>query len=163
MIAYARVAALMEAPRLATNPPAGAPAIVDLPVFVAVENWQGELTDSQCVLGVCVDITASPTLDFHPGESAAPVLHCDPPGTRFDAVRGDAVAQASAPGACAYPYRQRTGVGGRPGEWPGVVTVRWSVSWNSNVGASGSFPGLSFSTAAPRVVNEVQTVVVDGE
>jgi hypothetical protein len=163
LIAYARVAALMEAPRLATNPPAGDPAIVDIPVFVEVENWQGQLSDSQCVLGVCVDLTASPSLEFHPGEPTAAPVRCDPPGSRFESSAGSAAAQAAAPGVCAYAYRQRTGVEGRPGEWPAEVTVRWSVSWTSNAGVDGSFPELTFSTSAARVVNEVQTVVADSE
>jgi hypothetical protein len=163
-VLHARVAARMEAPRVATNPPAGAAAVVDLPVFVSVENWQGEISDSDCVLGVCVEMTASPTLEWSPGEPQAPVIQCTPPGSRFDAAAGTAVAQASAPGTCAHAYQLRTGVEGRPDEWPGEVTVRWAVSWTSNVGdppASGTFPDLTFSTASPRVVDEVQTVVAD--
>jgi hypothetical protein len=163
LMLYARVQTLMEAPRLATNPPGGAPAIVGIPVFVSVENWQGELNDRQCVLGVCVDMTASPSLEFVPGEPEAPVIRCDPPGSQFDAARGDARAQASVPGACAYAYQQRTGVDERPAEWPAEVRVRWAVSWTSNVGVSGTFPELTFSSSAARVVNEVQTVVADGE
>lgn len=164
LILYARVQAQMEAPVLATNPPAGAAAVVDLPVFVAVENWQGPITDGECVLGVCADLTAVPSLEFDPGEPQASMVTCDPPGSQFDLARGTAVAQASEPGACAYAYRERTGVAGRPGEWPGVVTVRWVVSWTSNVGdppASGTFADLTLSTASPRVVDEVQTVVAD--
>jgi hypothetical protein len=164
LILYARVQAQMEAPVLATNPPAGASAVVDLPVFVEVTNWQGPITDGECVLGVCADLTAVPSLEFDAGEPEASLVTCDPPGSRFDLARGTAVAQASVPGACAYSYRERTGVAGRPGEWPGVVTVRWAVSWTSNVGdppASGTFPDLTFSTASPRVVDEVQTVVTD--
>lgn len=164
LILYARVQAQMEAPVLATNPPAGASAVVDLPVFVEVTNWQGPITDGECVLGVCADLTAVPSLEFDPGEPQASVVACDPPGSRFDLAAGTAVAQASEPGACAYAYRERTGVAGRPGEWPGVVTVRWAVTWTSNVGdppVSGTFPDLTLSTASPRVVDEVQTVVAD--
>ena len=164
LVLYARVQAQMDAPVLVTNPPAGAPAVVDLPVFVEVTNWQGPIADGECVLGVCVDLTAVPSLVFDPGEPQASVVTCDPPGSGFDLARGTAVAQASEPGACAYAYRERTGVAGRPGEWPGAVTVRWAVSWTSNVGdppASGTFPDLTFSTAAERVVDEVQTVVAD--
>ena len=158
---YARVKALMQAPVLATSPPAGAPAVVELPVFVEVVNWQDQIVDNECVLAVCVQMTATPALDFSPGEPQAPVIRCTPPGTRFDAAVSDATVQASAPGACAYAYRQRTGVANRPTEWAGQVTVRWSVSWTSNVGASGSFPELEFIAPTPRVVNEVQTVVAD--
>jgi len=161
LVLYARVETLMQSPRLATNPPGNSAAVVDLPVFVAVENWQGEITDRQCVLLVCVEMRASPSLEFAPGEPGASVIPCEPPGSRFDATLGDAATQASVPGACTYTYQQRTGVADRPEQWPGEVTVRWAVSWSSNVGASGSFPELAFSATAPRAVDEVQTVVAD--
>lgn len=158
---YARVKALMQAPVLASNPPAGAPVVVELPVFVEVLNPQSTLTDRECVLGVCVDMTATPVLEFVPGEPESPVVQCSPAGSRFDPAAGDAEVQAAVPGTCAHAYRLRTGVEGRPDEWPGQVTVRWTVMWTSNVGVSGSFPELPLSTPAPRVVNEVQTVVAE--
>lgn len=161
LILYARVQALMEAPQLATNPPVGSPAVVDVPVFVEVTNWRGTITDSQCVLLVCVEMTATPSLEFAPGEPQAPAVVCEPPGSRFDAASGDAVAQAAVPGTCTHTYRLRTGVQSRPEQWPAEVTVRWAVSWTSNVGVSGTFPALVFSTSAARAVDEVQTVVAD--
>jgi hypothetical protein len=78
----------------------------------------------------------------------------------FDPAGAHPDVQAAAPEACAYPYRLRTGVGGRPDAWPGVVTVAWELVWSSTSGAGGSLPPVEKSASVPRVVDEVQTVVV---
>lgn len=70
--------------------------------------------------------------------------------------------QAEAGGACAHAYRQRTSVSGRPAAWPGVVSVSWVISWQANTGETGSLPSVTRSTALPRSVQEVQTVIVGG-
>jgi hypothetical protein len=157
-LVFARVKAEMVAPTLATDPPAGVASVVNTPVFVEVTNWQSEIVDSDCVLGVCVTMTATPSLAFDPGDGSTAIA-CLPPGSRYDAAR--ALAD-QVEGACAHVYRQRTGVEGRPAAWPGAVTVTWSVSWASNVGVSGSYDPLSFSASLPRAVEEVSTVVVGG-
>ena len=157
-LVLARVKAEMEAPTLATDPPAGVAAVVNAPVFVEVTNWQPEIVVTDCVLGVCVTMTATPALAFDPGDGSG-AIGCVPPGSRYDPALPLA---DQAEGGCAHVYRQRTGAEGRPGAWPGQVTVTWSVSWTSNVGASGSYDPLSFSTSLARAVDEVSTVVVDG-
>jgi hypothetical protein len=151
----------MTAPTVATDPPVGLPSIVTLPVFVEVTNWQGEQADNACELGVCVEITATPTLLFYSGEPGANPVVCDPPGTRYDPEGPEPEVQAAAQGACAYVYTQRSGVDGRPGEWPAEVRVTWDVRWTGD-GQSGQFDPMTLATPVPRQVNEVQTVVVDG-
>jgi hypothetical protein len=157
-LVFARVKAGMVAPTLGSDPPLGVAAVVNTPVFVEVTNWQPEIVDRDCVLGVCVSMTASPSLVFDPGDGSEAVS-CVPPGSRYDPAL-PLVEQAQ--GACAHVYRLRTGAEGRPSEWLGLVTVTWNVSWTSNVGVSGTYGPLSFSTGLPRAVEEVSTVVVEG-
>jgi len=159
-LVYATVKAQMQAPTVASDPPVGVAGVVNAPVFVGVTNWQPEIVDGQCVLGVCVTMTATPTLSFDPGDGSDPIV-CEAPGSRY--VPGGAPIEVQAEGACAHVYRMRTGAEGRPAEWPAVVSVQWTVSWTSNVaGAGGSFDPLTFSTSVPRAVDEVRAVVVDG-
>jgi len=163
---FAQVNDLMVAPAVTTDPPVGTPSIISLPVFVQVTNWQGPQSVGTCDGPVCVELTATPTLSFEPGEPGAAPVVCTPPGTRYDPAGGDPVDQALAPGACAHVYTERTGVAGRPDAWPAQVVVTWDVQWTSTIngaaGPSGGFDPMSLSTGVPRVVDEVQTIVVDG-
>lgn len=156
--------ARMEAPTLASDPPVGVSAVVDVPAFVAVTNWQDEIVEGECVLGTCVSLTATPTLVFDPGDGSEPVT-CPPGGSRY--APGGPPLDDQAEGACAHAYPRRTGIDDRPDAWPGEVSVRWDISWTSTVdggpGPSGTFDPLVFSTGLPRSVEEVGTVVVEGE
>jgi hypothetical protein len=178
---WARV--LIEPPEVVAYPDPEVAAIVGIPTFVEVTNWVGEQTVDDCFAGLCVSVTATPTLSFDPGELdpatgwAAAELVCEAPGTRFDADSGRAgtaydpggaepSAQAAVAGACAYAYRLRTGVGERPTEWPGSVVVTWEGSWTSDVAGvelSGDFEPIVVSTDVPRAVDEVQAPVVDAD
>jgi hypothetical protein len=155
-----RLEGTLPAPTVASTPEHGAPALVGYPSFVSVTNWTGVVTDRECdPTGLlCVTVVATPSLRFAPGEPDAPVLECAGPGARFDPA-GDPFEQAAAGNACAHPYRLRTGVSGRPAEWPGEVTVMWALTWSSTSGARGSLEPVEKSAAVPRTVNEVQTVV----
>jgi hypothetical protein len=157
----AEAQAQMRAPQVVADPPVGTPSIITLPVFVQVTNWvDGFQVGPNCVQGVCVTLTAEPTLTFDPGEPGSEPIVCDPPGTRFDPNGPDPAVQAAAPGACAYAYQARTGADDRPEEWRGVVTVTWNVAWTAGE-AGDEFPPYPLSTVIPREVDEVQTVVRD--
>jgi hypothetical protein len=157
----AEAQAQMRAPEVVADPPVGTPSIITLPVFVQVTNWVGRIdVGPNCVGPVCVTLTAEPTLTFDPGEPGSEPIVCEPPGTRFDPNGPDPEVQAAAPGACAHAYRARTGADERPEAWPGQVTVTWDVSWTAG-DASGEFDPQALSTALPREVDEVQTVVRD--
>ncbi len=158
-----RLLAEMPQPSLDSSPPVGTAAIVGVPVFVDVTNWTGVVTESECAGGMCVTVTATPTLNFIPGETGSSSVRCAGSGSRYDPEGSSAEAQASEDGACAYEYRLRTGVQGRPSAWPGSVSVTWTISWTASTGASGSLPAVTRATLLPRAVNEVQTVVVGGE
>jgi len=159
---YQQIQGRMPYPVVATNPPLGMPSVVEVPVFVSVTNWQPTISVTDSVTGIPVTVTATPQLLFKPGEPGAGTKSCTGPGRRYEPGGGDLWDQARASGACAHVYLQRTGVDGRPGEWPGVVTVRWSITWSAADGSGGSFPAVDRATAVPRAVEEVQTVVVSG-
>ena len=148
-------ATLLE-PALTTSPDVGDPAIYSVPTFVHVDNWQGEIVEEGCDTGVCVTLTATPTLTFDPGDGSD-VIACDPPGTLYDPGGASADAQASVPGACAHPYRAHTG-GDRPAAWEGSVSIAWTVGWTSD-GDAGELEGVTLSTALTRSVDEVTALV----
>jgi hypothetical protein len=160
-IVRVRLEGSLPEPTVASTPAPGVAALVGYPSFVSVTNWTGVVTEGECdPTGLlCVTVTATPALRFSPGEPDSPVLECAGPGVPFDPA-GDPFEQAAAAEACAHPYRLRTGVDGRPGEWPGEVTVVWELAWSSTSGARGPLAPVEKSAPVPRAVNEVQTVVV---
>lgn len=162
-LARGQVMGLMPQPSINSSPPVGTASIVEVPVFVEVTNWTGVITDSECAGGLCVTVTATPQLTFTPAEAGSSPVTCAGSGTRYDPDGAPIEQQASADGACAYAYRLRTGVEGRPTHWPGSVSVTWTISWTATTGASGSLPAVTRTTSLPRAVREVQTVVVRGE
>jgi hypothetical protein len=158
--ARVRLEGNLPAPAVSTSPPGGVAAILGFPSFVAVDNWTGTVTDGECDPNYprfCIEITAEPALSWSPGEPGADPVACAGAGTVFDPAGGDVDDQA-APPACAHAYRTRTGVWGRPAEWPGVVTVHWALTYTSPSG-DGTLPDVVKSTPLPRAVDEVQTVV----
>ena len=149
-------------PVLATDPVVGLPALYEVPTFVAVSNWQEGFTRNQCdpTGAICVALTATPALTFDPGDESDPVA-CEPGGTRFDLDGASPREQAKAEGACAYIYTKRTGVDDRPDEWPGEVTVTWSVAWEQTNGGTqqGNLADIPLTASLPRAVEDVQSVL----
>jgi hypothetical protein len=160
--AFGRLEGELPAPSVVSDPPEGTPSIVGVPVFVAVTNWTGVVSDRECAAGLCVTVTATPALVFAPGEPDGPFVACAGSGSRYVTGAGDPAVQAAMPGACAYAYRQRTGVAGRPAAWPGLVAVTWTIDWVASSGETGSLPSVTRSTGVARAVREVQSVVVGG-
>jgi hypothetical protein len=161
---WVQISATLLRPELVTSPEVGERALVEVPTFVAVSNWQGEVSESQCELGVCVSLTATPELHFDPGEPGSEVIVCDPPGTYFDPDGAEPDEQAAVDGACAHPYQRRSGVAGRPSSWPGEVSVVWTAVWQATAGGTGTGEfELTLSTDLPRPVREAPTVVVDDD
>ena len=161
-IARGRLVGVLPQPTLGSSPPVGTASIVGVPSFVEVTNWTGVVSESECAGGVCVTVSATPTLSFSPGEAGAGRIACAGPGSRYAPDGPSMEEQASTPGACAHTFRLRTGPEGRPAAWPGSVSVTWTSSWTSSGGGSGSLPSVTRTSALPRAVEEVQTVVVGG-
>lgn len=158
---YQQIQGRMPDPAVVTNPPLGVASVVDVPVFVSISNWQPSVSLSESLAGVPVTVSATPLLLFNPGDGSG-AKSCTGPGRRFSPGGGDLWDQARAADACTHIYRQRTGAVGRPAAWPGVVTVRWSISWSAGDGSGGTFPSVDRTTPVPRSVEEVQSVVVSG-
>jgi hypothetical protein len=151
----------LPSPEVSSNPGPGVAAIVGFPSFVVVDNWSGTVTDRECDpnFPLCVTVTAVPSLSWAPGEPGAEPVPCSGPGMRFDPAGAEPEVQATAAGACAYEYELRTGVAGRPEEWPGEVSVVWALTWASTTGSGGLLPSVTKSAPVPRAVDEVQTIV----
>jgi len=159
--AYDRLLGRLPEPSVSTSPPVGEDAILDVPVFVTVTNWQTSLVEAGTLLGDTVTVTATPQLMLDPAEPGSSATACAGPGRTYDPAGGDLWAQAAAPDACAYAYQRRTDVDGRPDAWPSTVTVRWTIAWAATSGESGAFPVVEQSVAVPRGVSEVQAVLVE--
>ena len=163
LAAHARLAGTLPTPNVTASPAEGVPALVGFPSFVTVDNWQEQVTARQCDPNFpefCVAVVAVPSLSWDAGEPGVEAEVCEGPGVPFDPAGPDPEVQAEAPGACAHTYLTRTGVDGRPHRWEGTVTVVWTLTYTSPEG-SGSLPSVTKSTALPRAVDEVQTVVED--
>ena len=161
-LARGRLVGQLPQPVLETAPPLGTSSIVGVPVFVAVANWTGLVSASECAGGLCVTVTATPALMFEPGEPGSEPVACAGAGSEHVPGGPAPEVQASAPGACSWTYRMRTGAAGRPSVWPGEVSVTWTLAWSASSGASGSLPPVTRSAGLPRAVAEVQTVVAGG-
>jgi hypothetical protein len=162
-IARGRIARDFAAPSVATTPAEGVAAIVGVPVFVAVTNWTGVVSDASCAGGMCVTVTAEPQLVVGSGEPGSGPLRCSGPGSVYSPRQGAPADQAAAPGVCALVYQRRTGIEGRPEAWLGSVSVTWTVTWTSSTGDAGVLVPVTLSAALPRAVEEVQTVLVGGQ
>lgn len=157
-----RLEGRMPDPVVVSSPPVGVDAVVEVPVFVSVTNWQAELIETGDLLGNIVTVRATADVLVNPAEPGSTAQTCAGPGTPYDPAGGDLWVQAAAPGACTLTYHLRTGAEGRPEQWPSTVTVRWSISWSATSGESGAFPVVERVVSLPRGVGEVQAVVVSG-
>lgn len=144
---------------MASDPPSGVASLVGFPSFVTVSNWTGTVTDEECFGLLCVEVEATPSTSWSPGEPDTAPVACEGPGVRFDPNGPPPELQAADPQTCTHEFGLRTGVEGRPGEWPGSVTVTWDLEWSSTSGTAGTLEPVEKSTPVGRVVDEVQTVV----
>jgi hypothetical protein len=152
------VAGMLPKPQVLSNPPPGVPSIINVPVFVEVTNWQAVFTDKACAGTLCVTVTATPRLAFHPGETGASPVACQGAGDRYDPDK-DLFEQAK--GACAYTYTKRTGIPGRPKAWPGQAVVTWTIRWDATNGEGGNLPSVNKTADLPKSVVEIQAVLTD--
>jgi hypothetical protein len=152
---------LLRKPTLVTSPSTARAAILKVPTFVSMSNWQPAFERENCLQGICVTLFAEPELTFDPGEPDDETKHCEDGGTVFDRNGADPEVQAAPDDACAWAYQNRTGVDGRPDEWTGEVTVTWAVRWEGPGGTGDTFDPISLSTTFGRQVEENVSVVTD--
>jgi hypothetical protein len=152
---------LLRKPAVVASPSPDRASVVHVPTFVSMSNWQPAFERSHCLQGVCVTLFAEPALTFDPGEPDAETKHCEPGGTVFQRNGADPEVQAEPEDACAWAYRNRTGVDGRPDEWTAELTVTWTVRWEGPGGTGDTFDPISLSTTFGRQVEESISVVTD--
>jgi hypothetical protein len=154
-------------PEVSTTPAGGHEALVNTPVFFRVDNWpDGGTIEVGTCQGVCVKITAKPSIVVHSGVPGAQDVTCAGPGILYDPnTAGDAArpeTQAQWPGRCTVSYGLRTGMPGRPAAWPTTVEVVWTATWAADDGTLGTFDPIRVTADAPRPVFEVVAVGVAG-
>jgi hypothetical protein len=140
----------LPSPRIVSNP-AGT-QLVNLPMWLWLDrdNW-GAQSATASVPGVSVTAVATPTsVSWSMGDGTD--LTCTGPGTPFPAG-GDPTASSP---DCGHTYHRSSA--NAPGQqFPATATVHWTVTW-SGAGASGTFPDMTTSAAAPFRVAEAQAL-----
>ena len=129
-------------------------AFVQVPAFFWIDEWI-DLTSTLTVGAVSVTLTVLPVrvdIDLGNGDTISCV---DPPAfpegvdpTTFD--------------GCEYIYRHSSAMAPNGESWPLKVSMVWSASWSSNVGAGGSFGEAYTTIERPLQVAESQAILVEG-
>lgn len=144
----------VPAPAVSTAPPRGHDALVGLPEWFWVTNWQA-IHIGLAVGPVSAKVTAVPErLTFSPG-GGLPSVSCRGPGRPYNRKR-PASAQHS---ACSYTYRQSSAQ--QPGGvYTASVSVTWAATWTTSDGAGGAVnPPLQVQTTFALPVAEGQALV----
>lgn len=116
-----------------------------------VDDWQPVQRTVE-LLGVSATVTATPTaLEFDPGDGSGPVT-CAGQGRPWTDADGN---EPPSGGGCGYVYRSVTPTG----PVTASTSVRWSVAWTSNTGASGAYPDGSSTVSSSFLVEQIQVVV----
>lgn len=116
-----------------------------------VDDWQPVQRTVE-LSGVSATVTATPTaLEFDPGDGSGPVT-CAGQGRPWTDADGN---EPPSGGGCGYMYRSVTPTG----PVTASTSVRWSVAWTSNTGASGAYPDGSSTVASSFLVEQIQVVV----
>ncbi len=151
--AAARVAALLPAPSPDVNPSAEAGGIVNLGLWLAIED-PGVITARAALGGVWAQVDARVSglrVDLGNGD----VVECDGVGVPIGETGPE--WESLEQGPCGYTYRVSS-----PDEDPYVMsmTAVFEVSWRTSDGRLGSLDELSRSWSFDYDVDEIQTVGV---
>ena len=114
------------------------------------------LTARASAAGLWSQVTVRPAaLTFTPGDGSAAVS-CAGPGVAW--VAGDG-PWAPSPAGCQYQY-PRSSIHDAGGVVTATYGIRWSITWSSSDGESGTLPDLTTTAASTFAVAEVESVVV---
>lgn len=162
---HAEVSGTLPDPEVSANPPVGTAGLVNLPTFVRVDNWIEPFTDSDCddATGtLCVEVDATPVLEYWPGDDTRRATPCEGPGQLYDsALDADPWEQAAWDTTCTHTYQTRTGTQGRPDAWPAEVRIVWKFTWQDNQGNNGDLPTIVTTTTLNREILERQAITTN--
>jgi hypothetical protein len=141
----------LPAPTPAINPDASAGGIVNLGMWLAVDD-PGTTTARAALAGVWAQVTATAsniTVDFGNGDS----ITCDGLGTPIADTALDSLDQ----GPCGYTYRQSS-----PDDDPYrlTITTTYAIDWTTSNGQSGTLTPITRSVTLDYDVDEIQTIGV---
>ena len=147
--ALARARSRLAAPTPAINPDAAAGGIVNLGMWLAVDD-PGTTTARASLAGVWAQVTAQPTnitVDLGNGDTVT----CADLGTPIPDDALDSLDE----GPCGYTYRQSS-----PDDEPYqlTITTNHAITWSTSSGASGTLNPIARSATIDYDVDEIQTV-----
>lgn len=150
----------LSAPAIHTGPDTLAGHSPDAPVNFLIWLWleqggYGPQSVTASAGGVSATTTAIPTgqVTFDMGDGGS--VTCNGPGTpRSLAI--DPTGTTPSPSGCSYTYHHSTDQ--RP-PYTITATINFAVHWTSNVGQSGTLPGLTASSSTPLNVDQIESVI----
>ena len=149
--ALARVRTQLAAPSPAINPDATAGGIVNLGMWLAIDD-PGTTVARATLAGVWAQVTANVSgleIDLGNGDTVT----CDGLGTPIPDVALDSLDE----GPCGYTYRRSS-----PDDQPYqlAITAVYDVVWSTSSGASGTLADIGRTITLGYDVDEIQTVGV---
>lgn len=156
------------APVVATSPPLDHGTYAQLSTFFHVSNWQPVTSPPARAGDVWATVTATPVSqswviqDTYRGTSET--VTCDGPGALYDRSRP---YEAQVPAPCGWTPRHssdgQTQTSQHTGEpcFPAIVTLTWTVSWQSNIVPGGVLGEGTSTSSVCLVVAELQATVVE--
>jgi hypothetical protein len=139
----------LPAPIPAINPDAAAGGIVNLGMWLAVDD-PGITTARAALAGVWAEVTATATgivIDFGNGDTTT----CEGLGTPIPDSALDDLEQ----GPCGYTYRRSS-----PDDDPYrlTITTTYAINWTTSAGTNGTLTPIDRSTTIGYDVDEIQTI-----
>lgn len=129
----------LPSPGVQTWPPTGARGLVNLPVWLHVDNWQ-TLSASASAGGLTATVEADPVRAEWNMDAGA--VTCTDAGTAYDTTARANPASSS----CSYTYRQSSGIRADL-TFHNTATVVWHLHWHATNGQGGDLGELSSPVA----------------
>ena len=127
--------------------------------WISKELWKpisvtAYLPTPQGIVWVTTTATPSRTL-FTPGDASRRTVKCTGPGREWKPQFGD---RAISP--CMYTYTHAS-IGSTTRTYSARIGIEWKVSWESNLGASGTLPSVRTTLPISVRVREIQALTTN--
>ncbi|MDZ7734467.1 MAG: hypothetical protein U5R31_16590 [Acidimicrobiia bacterium] len=128
----------VDGPAIRTSPEANGRLYVRVPTWLWLEDgWWHEHSATASAGRVTATVTARPTsVSWSLGDGSS--ISCEGPGTPWRAGLGEDATD------CSYTYTTSS-AGSPTGTFELAASVRFEVTWTSNVGAGGALPAITLS------------------